>query len=137
MHEIIRAALSRLGIALDVASADRPDRSYLCFQHVTAGDLTIGNCKVVGSAQRRQRGALLQHGSILLEHSAHCPCLAGIADLTGTRLTPDDIAVAITDLFSEQTGASLIPSNWSGAEQAQINRLASEKYQRDCWNLKR
>ena len=48
----------------------------LCFQHLTPGDLLLQGAKVVGSAQRRHRGALLQHGGILLAASPHAPELA-------------------------------------------------------------
>ncbi|MFO0913155.1 MAG: lipoate--protein ligase family protein [Pirellulales bacterium] len=55
---------------------------FLCFQRRSEGDLVIGPHKVVGSAQRRLRGAVLQHGSILWRRSPCAPELPGIADLS-------------------------------------------------------
>jgi lipoate-protein ligase A len=72
----------------------KPARPFLCFQRRTAGDVVAGTQvadKIAGSAQRRQRGALLQHGSILLARSARAPELPGIAELTGVALTTGDL----------------------------------------------
>src|SRR6266852_2580802 len=62
MHGIISAALEQWGVVAPLSSpADNPPfGGVLCFQHITPGDIVIGLDKVVGSAQRRQRGALLQ-----------------------------------------------------------------------------
>jgi lipoate-protein ligase A len=38
-----------------------------CFDEPAAGELTVGGRKLAGSAQWRSEGALLQHGSILIE----------------------------------------------------------------------
>src|SRR5262245_28846184 len=68
MHEIIAAALAEFGIdtRLHVPSRAAVWSGFLCFEHFTAGDLIVNGAKVVGSAQRKQRGAVLQHGGILL-----------------------------------------------------------------------
>lgn len=48
----------------------------------------LATCKIVGSAQRRRKGAILQHGSILLTASRHAPEIPGIRDLcSGFRET--------------------------------------------------
>ena len=43
------------------------DDTTICFNEVSAYELTIAGKKVVGSAQYRRRDRFLQHGSILLE----------------------------------------------------------------------
>jgi lipoate-protein ligase A len=59
-----------LGIDLDVARG-RPGRVRAdlkpCFASTSRHEITAGGRKVVGSAQRIGKGALLQHGSIPLE----------------------------------------------------------------------
>ena len=65
-------ALLRLGVVATEAThggALRPARATLlaCFAAPSAGELVVGNRKLVASAQVRERGALLQHGSILVE----------------------------------------------------------------------
>src|SRR5205823_294304 len=69
MHTIIAQALSGLGVSTATVAEEKQAADLLCFQHFTAGDLVVNAAKVVGSAQRKQRGALLQHGAILLATS--------------------------------------------------------------------
>lgn len=59
---------------------------FLCFQRRAAGDVVLAHPdgshhKIVGSAQRRRRGAILQHGSILLDRSPAAPELPGMNDI--------------------------------------------------------
>jgi lipoate-protein ligase A len=66
----ILRALELLG--LDAAIQPRAGTDYrkaggACFASSTQADLEYGGCKLCGSAQLRRGGALLQHGSILLE----------------------------------------------------------------------
>ena len=100
----------------------------LCFLHHTPGDLRIGRAKVVGSAQRRQRGALLQHGAVLLAASPFTPALPGVAELAGRRPDADVVAAAIADRFVRRTGWRLEPSDWTAGERRRIDALAAEKY---------
>ncbi|MDG2221613.1 MAG: biotin/lipoate A/B protein ligase family protein [Rubripirellula sp.] len=57
---------------------------FLCFQRRTDEDLVVSGYKILGSAQRKVRGAVLQHGSLLLKSSSYAPQLPGIAELTAT-----------------------------------------------------
>jgi lipoate-protein ligase A len=68
IHAMLRDGLSRLGVAVvaaETAPALRPGAGA-CFAAPAGGELMLGGRKVVGSAQLRERGALLQHGTILL-----------------------------------------------------------------------
>ena len=62
-------ALHRLGVPAVEAAEPRSMRpeGAACFAMPARGELTLGGRKLVGSAQVRQDGALLQHGSILLD----------------------------------------------------------------------
>ena len=42
---------------------------FLCFSRGDARDIVLGSHKIMGSAQRRRRGAVLQHGALLLARS--------------------------------------------------------------------
>lgn len=55
---------------------------FLCFERRSCGDIVVGDHKVMGSAQRRGRGALLQHGSLLLATSPYAPSLQGLSPTT-------------------------------------------------------
>jgi lipoate-protein ligase A len=48
--------------------------------------------KIAGSAQRRRRGAVLQHGSILLARSPAAPELPGIVELAGRHFAALEFA---------------------------------------------
>lgn len=139
MHQIIAAALAGLGVTVQAhAPAPAPPfAGVLCFQHFTAGDLLIGAAKVVGSAQRRQRGALMQHGGILLAASPHTPALPGIRELSGRSLSVEETCAAVVREFARQTGWDVAPGAWNAAERRRIATLAADKYAGVAWNLKR
>jgi lipoate-protein ligase A len=61
--------------------APRPPKPFLCFQRHHPGDVLIGENKIVGSAQRRRKKAMLQHGSLLWQRSEFAPELPGLTDL--------------------------------------------------------
>jgi lipoate-protein ligase A len=68
IHRVIRDAVRALGAQAELAPArpaTRPDAGA-CFAAPAGGEVMVGDRKVAGSAQLRDRGALLQHGSILL-----------------------------------------------------------------------
>jgi lipoyl(octanoyl) transferase len=63
------AGLARLGVDAAVARHDGP-AGPVCFAGQQGADLRVGERKLCGSAQVRRRGAVLQHGSILLDRLA-------------------------------------------------------------------
>jgi lipoate-protein ligase A len=69
INRILQAGLSRLGVSVEPASpsarASAPS-ARPCFETPGAGELVAHGSKLVGSAQWRDDGALLQHGSILV-----------------------------------------------------------------------
>lgn len=68
-NQLLLDALRALGVDAREAGASRAMRpeGAACFAVPSAGELTLDGRKLVGSAQVRQDGALLQHGSILLD----------------------------------------------------------------------
>jgi lipoyl(octanoyl) transferase len=139
MHRIIGASLEELGIKsrLSEPSKGPPFHGNLCFQHFTAGDVMIGSSKIVGSAQRKQRGALMQHGGILLSSSPHTPDLPGILELTGRSLTAAETCDTVRRSFIRATGWNLAEGDWAPSELNRLADLANNKYSRDSWNRKR
>lgn len=57
------------------------DEKFLCFLRSDPRDIVSKGHKIVGSAQRRRKGCILQHGSILLTASVYTPEIPGILDL--------------------------------------------------------
>jgi lipoate-protein ligase A len=62
-------AIARLGVRVAESEGSHPRRpgGAACFAEPSAGELVVDGRKLVGSAQLRERGALLQHGSILID----------------------------------------------------------------------
>lgn len=93
INALLLAALSRLGVhateAERRARASAPDGAA-CFAEPNVGELTVGGRKLVGSAQRRDQGALLQHGSILLADDQGL-----IAQLRGVERQASDTPIAL------------------------------------------
>jgi lipoate-protein ligase A len=116
--------LRELGVLTDMASGASRGKGLLpgaCFDSPSAYEIQVAGKKVVGSAQVRKNGVLLQHGSILLELSldlySQVLCdsserkkerymdelgnrAAGLTDL-GYSVTADEIYLAVSKGFSE------------------------------------
>jgi lipoate-protein ligase A len=139
MHVILQAALASCGVAARLCPPQEAHKrgEILCFLHQTPDDLLVGGVKVAGSAQRKQRGALLQHGGLLLAASPATPELPGIAELAGVRLSEDAVRGAILDRLESRTGWRLLPGGWTDAEERRRGELAAAKYARPAWNAKR
>lgn len=100
-HEAIVSAMADLGVAASLRgkSGARVDegRPFLCFLDRDANDVVIGDAKVVGSAQRRRSGVLLQHGSILLGRSSATPELPGLRELASLDIDLGSWARTVED----------------------------------------
>ena len=146
-HEALAAALKSLGIdASPRGKAGQFGNSeadheipppLLCFQRRAVGDLLIGETKIAGSAQRRRRGAVLQHGSILLAASRFAPELPGIEELSSHSVEANSLA----GLFQTAL-ASRLNMKWDDladwrpiAERAQT--LTREKFASADWTFRR
>jgi lipoate-protein ligase A len=139
MHAILAAALSDLGVTARLCEPTGAEHSaaFLCFLHFSAGDLLVASAKVVGSAQRKQRRALLQHGALLLAASPHTPSLPGVLELTGKLLPAGEMMNTVVRRFGRDTGWSVMPSQWTASERRQIQELVQQKYTQSGWNHKR
>jgi len=74
INEILLCALRRLGVVATVVArinAGRAPSNHPCFAEPSAGEIVAtdggSSAKLIASAQVREGGALLQHGSILIE----------------------------------------------------------------------
>jgi lipoate-protein ligase A len=141
MHEVIGRALRDLGVATMPVEKPHDFGDVLCFQQQTPGDLLAGAAKtlskVVGSAQRKYRRALLQHGSILLERSPHTPELPGLAELTSVRIAPRPLAAAVAAAFERHTGWRLEAAEWTDEEMRRRAALLTARYAAPYWNERR
>jgi lipoate-protein ligase A len=69
IHGTIATALRMLGAPVSLAPARPavPLDTGACFSAAAGGEVVLDSSKVAGSAQFRHEGALLQHGSVLLD----------------------------------------------------------------------
>ena len=142
----------RLGLdaafATDRNSAGVPlgERTAFCFAGKEDFDVLVNGQKIGGNAQRRLRGAILQHGSIPLESRVQhalrylkepAPGAAGAVSLAELGLRPE-LAVLkgmLVDSFQERVGARLQRVVPSAEEREAAARLEASKYRCDEWNL--
>jgi lipoyl(octanoyl) transferase len=143
----LAAGLRRLGVEAEVVPLvrERPGPApTFCFARTGAYEIAVGGRKLVGSAQRRQGGGFLQHGSLLLDTDpgrlrAVFPSvadpLAGIttvAAVLGRRPGFDEVADALAAGLAGVLGP-LRPGGLSPAETARVEQLVTEKYGTEAW----
>lgn len=100
IHSLLRDAVRTLGAAAELAAPARstPIDAGACFASAAGGEVVVGQGKVVGSAQLRQDGALLQHGSLLLDDGQ-----ATVAAVTVGQ-APSDGSAPLSSLLGRVVG---------------------------------
>jgi lipoyl(octanoyl) transferase len=116
IHRVIRDALRWFGAPAELAPSRGPIPldTGACFAAPVGGEVVVGDHKVVGSAQLREDGALLQHGSILLADDQ-----AMVARLTRGD-APADRSAPLARLLGRPVG-------WEGVAEA-VTRAAAERW---------
>ncbi|KAB7708788.1 octanoyltransferase [Bacillus aerolatus] len=133
-------------------------RSSVCFDAPSWYELVVEGRKVAGSAQTRQKGVILQHGSILLDldedklfslftypnerlkermQQAFKNKAVAVNDISSNKITLQMAGEAFKKGFEEGLEIELEPLEFSKEQTAYIERLAIEKYSSDDWNFKR
>jgi lipoate-protein ligase A len=110
---------------------------FLCFQRRTDGDVLLSGSKIAGSAQRRHRGALLQHGSILLRASEASPELAGIADLSGLHVDPRLLAEQWVMRIAERLDTTLMDEKATDEEVRIAQQICQDKFADHRWTCRK
>ena len=145
----LEAGLTHLGLLPDPpapAITGEVDRlNPVCFEVPSAYEITVGGKKLIGSAQLRRRGSVLQHGSLplsgdltrvvrglrypdeqarrqaaerLLQHATT------VEQLLGRVVSFDEAAAALVAGFSEALGWS-----FSRGELTQVERSATARFE--------
>jgi len=115
----------------------RADEPFLCFQRRAERDVLVGDAKIAGSAQRRHRGMLLQHGSVLLQRSAAAPELDGIAELASVAIDPSELAESWSRRVASVLGLTLRPAAATEAEVQTARRFQQTQFATAAWNNRR
>jgi len=121
--------------------AEGENEPFLCFGRRDPRDIVLGKDKILGSAQRRRRGAILQHGSLLWKRSPFAEIYPGICDLADVSESFLDekipeMAQRIASQLKMICGHHSIPSEARNQLpehlQTSANRLQCEKYGAFC-----
>ncbi|WP_050180829.1 lipoate--protein ligase family protein [Domibacillus robiginosus] len=139
------------------ASLKNP-RSSVCFDAPSWYELVVEGRKVAGSAQTRQRGVILQHGSILLDLDEdklfslfHYPNdrvkermkrafgnkAVAINALRSEPVTLDEARVAFKQGFEDGLDIHLEPLVLTDDQKRQIETIQRDRYENPDWNFRR
>lgn len=139
-------------------SALKDPRSAVCFDAPSWYELVVEGRKVAGSAQTRQKGVILQHGSILLDldedklfslfkypnervkermKSAFKNKAVAINEISPRRISLEKAKEAFYKGFADGLNIELESYQLTEEELAYVNKIAKERYENDDWNFKR
>ncbi len=156
INQILLAGLRRLGVAASLAQPSLfavgrrfpAPASAPCFELPAPGEIVLGDRKLVGSAQLREDGSFLQHGSILIDDDQ-----ARVAELTDVLLPASAPAATLREALGRAPSlhevadalfAALRTGVASGVQSLEIDddlaratRVARERYSDDLWTWRR
>jgi len=152
INHILIDAFRALGVDAREASAGEPTPkpgALPCFATPADGELVAGSAKLVGSAQLRENGALLQHGSILIEDDqsliadilaaetdrSDVPAAATLSQSLGRVPSVEEVASAMFDAVRRLEDAGADPMDESDIDDATMIHL--EKYSSEWWTWRR
>ena len=133
-----------------------PD-SAACFDAPSYYELTVQGKKLIGSAQVRKHGYLLQHGSLLLEArpeeivevlQAPPQAREGLRQLLqghalnlhealGRPVSPQEALAALVQGFASALQIQLEPQELTPAEILEAQNLAAQVYSQEAWTKRR
>jgi len=138
LHAPFIAVLNGMGIpARDRALREGKKRVPACFDSITAFDVTVGERKILGSAQRRHRRFFLQHGSLPLEPNPFAERATSVSEEAGRHVEAGELIPSLVEAFSRVLGVRFEPSDVTEEEEAVIARLVEEMEERVYGRRKR
>jgi len=133
-HDALIACLDLLGLhawrgcPTDGSTAARGP--FFCFARRHRLDVLVGDDKLAGSAQRRTRHGLLQHGSIILERRYFQQSAAAVGEATRAGIA--ELADGFAAAFAATAGVTIEPGSWTPEERGVTEELVS-KYAGSEW----
>lgn len=142
VHAALAALLVEAGFAARLRGGPGPDdsarfRPFLCFTGRDPADIVIGAWKVLGSAQRRRPGAVLQHGSLLLARSDRTPELPGLGGVAGDRPSASVWSRRFRQRLPAALGLEPAVAAPTPAEATRAAELARQLYASPDWTRRR
>jgi lipoate-protein ligase A len=159
LSEGLLAGLHHLGVHLAQAAGQKATRSQstaVCFESPSDYEITVGGRKLVGSAQWRMRGGVLQHGSLPLfgdlarvvdylafpfaEREAqrqrlHHRALT-LEEAAGTRYPFERTARALAEGFAVALSLDLVPGELTPQERSLVAELRDGRYANPAWTAR-
>jgi lipoate-protein ligase A len=129
--------------------ANNSAQGPVCFEVPSTYEITVGGKKLVGSAQVRREGVVLQHGALPLvgDIARICDVLvsrpdparvraraATVESVLGRVVSFDEAAAAITRGMASVLNLDLAPGDLVPQERAWADELRRERYATDEWN---
>jgi len=131
------------------AEQQRASENPVCFQVPSTYEITVGGKKLIGSAQVRREGVVLQHGTLPLvgDIARICDVLASQPDpvrvrdraatveaVLGRAVSFDEAVEVIARGFASALNLELVPGSLLPQERAWAGELRRERYATDAWN---
>jgi lipoyl(octanoyl) transferase len=132
------------------------DEPFLCFQRQSPGDVVFISvttpksgvtlsqipespltCKILGSAQRRYHGAVLQHGSLLLDRSPAAPELKGWNDLANLNVAASTLIPSVGSRLGQALQLELHETKLPPELESIATQIANNKYGSPAWTKRR
>jgi lipoate-protein ligase A len=105
-----------------------------CFEAIAPHELALNGAKLVGSAQLRRDGILLQQGSIRLVSPGGQPSVAiSLEEALGRRVSRRQMACALVEGFGGAWGMRFRCGRLTAEEEQLAQRLEREKYADSVW----
>ncbi|GEP84743.1 putative biotin/lipoate A/B protein ligase family protein [Staphylococcus piscifermentans] len=132
-------------------------RSSVCFDAPSWYELVVEGRKIAGSAQTRQKGVILQHGSILKDidvdnlfdmfifknerlkekmKNAFTDKAVAINDISDTKVTLEQMEKAFEKGFQKGLNVNFKPLELTEAQKAEIKEIEA-KYKSDEWTYRK
>lgn len=142
-HQCLIEALSEFGVKVVPFRTICPDAGppgqdpFLCFRRRSDEDLILHGYKIVGSAQRKVRSAILQHGSVLLRSSRWAPQLPGIEDLTSRIVPIPELIDCFVGALEKSLSVRWNPDQLDEQEKVRIQSIVEERFGNEDWFSRR
>lgn len=153
--------LENLGLSAQSLPMDNSitnSKKPICFEIPSNYEITVNHKKIIGSAQARRQGGILQHGAIPLKgdlqritqvltfpdeeaRSTAAQRLltraTTIESVLGKIVTWEDASSAIIQAFEQTLDIQFLSQDLTPAEHNRARELEVEKYASDSWNYKK
>jgi lipoyl(octanoyl) transferase len=160
VSKALLVALEKLNVHADAQKVytDLPTTAQAaCFEVPSNYEITVGGKKLIGSAQSRKMGGILQHGALPLSGdlsqihqvlrfssiderekanarlSDHATTLESAS---GSQISYTKVCDALISAFSENLNTDLIPEQPSNEEIEHTKKLIKEKYSNATWTFR-